>query len=311
MAPAPRVPAGPSSRGDTRAPTSPPQATVPPVDLAAVRRTDAIIESLAARGGAGSAGRSLPGAETGRPLQAEDADPAVRLLCALIDDVDDPGTGDTGPAPPSGPGPGPRRRGPRTIVALGVAGAVLASGGVAAAGGDADRSSRAAAPAPRSTAGGAEEAAKAARADTDAGTYVPPRARGGARRAPEPGRSAPKPQPPRPEKAKDREAGDRDEPRRGHPFPLGPRQSRPELPTITVRSDDPRFTADRTTRSSTSVATWKTCANAPNAIPATPTAAPTSPKRPRAPANPYSIRAPARGGQFSSRPSSLSMTPST
>lgn len=244
-------PAGPSSRGDTRAPTSPPQATVPPVDLAAVRRTDAIIESLAARGGAGSAGRSLPGAETGRPLQAEDADPAVRLLCALIDDVDDPGTGDTGrgtdpgPAPPSGPGPGTRRRGPRTIVALGVAGAVLASGGVAAAGGDADRSSRAAAPAPRSTAGGAEEAAKAARADTDAGTYVPPRARGGARPAPEPGRSAPKPRPPRaPEKAKDRETGDRDEPRRGHPFPLGPRQSRPELPTITVRSDDPRFTAE-------------------------------------------------------------------
>src|SRR5690606_38097655 len=148
--PGARGPAGPSSRGDTRAPTSPPQATVPPVDLAAVRRTDAIIESLAARGGAGSAGRSLSGAETGRPLQAEDADPAVRLLCALIDDVDDPGTGATGPAPPSGPGPGPRRRGPRTIVALGVAGAVLASGGVAAAGGDADRSSRAAAPAPRS-----------------------------------------------------------------------------------------------------------------------------------------------------------------
>ncbi|MFS2292588.1 MAG: hypothetical protein FWJ90_07755 [Actinomadura sp.] len=243
-------PAGPSSPGDTRAPTSPPQATAPTADLAAVRRTDAIIESLAARRGAGSAERPLSGAETGRPRQAEDSDPAVRLLRALIDDVDDPGSGDAGrgtgpgPTPPSGPEPGPRRRGPRTIVALGVAGAVLASGGVAAAGDDADRSS-AAAPAPRSAVGGAEETAGSAHADTDAGTFAPPRARGGARPAPEPGRPAPAPRAPRaPEKAKERKTREPDGPRAGHPFPFGPRPSRPELPTITVRSDVSRFTAE-------------------------------------------------------------------
>ncbi|QFG23966.1 hypothetical protein [Actinomadura sp. WMMB 499] len=93
-----------------------------PTDLSAVRRTDAIIDAMAARRAAGSA-------EPGDP------DPAVRLLNALISDIEEP-------APPVPAGPGPRRRGPRTIVALGVAGAVLASTGVAAAGsGVTDRSS--------------------------------------------------------------------------------------------------------------------------------------------------------------------------
>lgn len=246
-------PAEPSNPGDTRAPTSLPQATAPPADLGAVRRTDAILDSLAARRGAGSAARPLPGTETGRPRPAEDSDPAVRLLRALIEDVDDPDSGGAGrgagPAPPSppapsGPGTGPRRRGPRTIVALGVAGAVLASGGVAAAGGGADRSPPASAPAPRSTAGGSEETAKTVRTDTDEGTYAPPRAARGARPAPEPGRPAPAPPPPSPapEKAGERETGGRDEPRTGHPFPFGPRSSPPEIPTITIRSGTPSFT---------------------------------------------------------------------
>ncbi|MFV2175304.1 hypothetical protein [Actinomadura sp. LOL_011] len=91
-----------------------------------MRRTDAIIDAMAARPVAGSADRAAA---------PDDADPAVRLLTALISDVEEP-------APPVPAGPGPRRRGPRTIVALGVAGAVLASTGVAAAGsGVTDRSS--------------------------------------------------------------------------------------------------------------------------------------------------------------------------
>ncbi|MDL4776218.1 hypothetical protein [Actinomadura xylanilytica] len=137
-----------------------------------MRRTDAIIEALAGRRDAGSASRSStvpepgavpPGAsgvsgvsEIGRlkagdaeaaSQEGEEADPAVRLLRALVADVDEqaseraadpsgdalPGTLSPGPGP--GPGSGSRRRGPRTIVALGVVGAVLASTGVAAAGG--------------------------------------------------------------------------------------------------------------------------------------------------------------------------------
>ncbi|WP_344596480.1 hypothetical protein [Actinomadura vinacea] len=104
-------------------------AVPPTADLGAVRRTDAIIDALGGR-------------RAGEP-----DDPAVRLLRALISDVDEQapahqaqppsadGQGAEGdrPKPPSGP----RRRGPRTIVALGVAGAVLASTGVAAAGGGA------------------------------------------------------------------------------------------------------------------------------------------------------------------------------
>ncbi|GLW65677.1 hypothetical protein Arub01_39210 [Actinomadura rubrobrunea] len=76
-----------------------------------------------------------PDAELDERLRAvgAESDPAVRLLRALVADVGDQGPDrQPGPEPP----PGPRRRGRRTIVALGVAGAVLASGGVAAAGGD-------------------------------------------------------------------------------------------------------------------------------------------------------------------------------
>ncbi|TDB91272.1 hypothetical protein E1264_02005, partial [Actinomadura sp. KC216] len=109
-------PAEPSTPGGSPAPASPPQAVAGlPADLNAVRRTDAIIDSLAARRAAGSAPRS-PAAEAaaptaepedacpaesgpeaaasaepdcGRPRPADDPDPAVRLLRALITDVDD------------------------------------------------------------------------------------------------------------------------------------------------------------------------------------------------------------------------------
>ncbi len=123
------------------------------VDLAAVRRTDALIEALAARCAPGSAARP-----------ADDPDPAVRLLRALITDVDEQ------TAPPAPSGPGPRRRGPRTIVALGVAGAVLASTGVAAAGSGVDHQPSAA-PVPRSSSG---QTAAPAAGDVDAATHDRP-----------------------------------------------------------------------------------------------------------------------------------------
>ncbi|XVQ12094.1 hypothetical protein ACQP1W_05800 [Spirillospora sp. CA-255316] len=163
-------------------PHGPPQGRpeVPPTaDLSAVHRTDAIIDALAGRRaaafseGAGPSTRPEPGfpglaagiaaSFTSLPAtspgwaQHDPDDPAVRLLSALISDVDEqvparraavrePSAGARGarggePAGAAGeddrPGSpsGPRRRGPRTIVALGVAGAVLASTGVAAAGG--------------------------------------------------------------------------------------------------------------------------------------------------------------------------------
>ncbi|MFC5749091.1 hypothetical protein [Actinomadura rugatobispora] len=163
-------------------------AVTPAADLSAVRRTDAIFDALGARRAAASAERADPStrAEPGFPglaagitapftalpaasaasaawAQGDPDDPAVRLLSALISDVDEqapaacraavraarePSADVKGvrggepagsaveddrphPHPPSGP----RRRGPRAIVALGVAGAVLASTGVAAAGG--------------------------------------------------------------------------------------------------------------------------------------------------------------------------------
>lgn len=90
-------------------------------DLGEVRRTDAVIEALAAR----------------RPPGPGEPDLAVGLLRALVEDVDDPPSADRDGEPGGDPsGPGPRRRhGPRTIVTLGVSGLVLASTGVAAAGG--------------------------------------------------------------------------------------------------------------------------------------------------------------------------------
>ncbi|GAA1552981.1 hypothetical protein GCM10009678_39930 [Actinomadura kijaniata] len=128
-------------------------APAPLADPAAVRRTDALVEALAGR----------------RVRAAALPDPALRLLGALVADVDDPTLrgvpglrgvpapedpderppagpeepAGTDPARPGGAEPGPRRRGHRTIVALGVAGAVLAGTGVAAAG-----SGTAGAPAP-------------------------------------------------------------------------------------------------------------------------------------------------------------------
>ncbi|GAA4236816.1 hypothetical protein GCM10022254_47330 [Actinomadura meridiana] len=175
-------PAEPSSTGDPPATATGPQ-QIPglPADLGAVRRTDAIIDSLSARRAAGTAARSTTGAETGaegcaegcRPRQADEPDPAVRLLRALITDVDEaPEAGaDTTPAPPSPPAPGsgPRRRGPRTIVALGVAGAVLASTGVAAAG-DGVSERGAAAPVPAST-GVSGDVEKPISTDSDAGFH--------------------------------------------------------------------------------------------------------------------------------------------
>jgi len=171
-------PAEPSIPGSTRG----------TADLSAVRRTDAIFDALAARRvaafepvgepvgelGGEPAGEQPAGSDHVQPLtpapepktgvvgglESAGGDPAVRLLRALIADVDEPvaasaapaaqradapapteaeaGTG-AGTAAGAGPvplsGSGGRRRGSRTIVALGVAGAVLASTGVAAAGG--------------------------------------------------------------------------------------------------------------------------------------------------------------------------------
>ncbi|MCP9953077.1 hypothetical protein LUX33_34680 [Actinomadura madurae] len=175
-------PAEPSHSGDA---PSPPGG--PPEDLGAVRRTDALIESLAARRRAGDRAARPGPAPEGSPSRppgeraADDPDPAVRLLHALITDVDDPDSGSgPGTAPPAPQGPGPRRRGPRTIVALGVAGAVLASSGVAAAGGVADQTT--ASPAP-STAG----APDVPRAGTDTGAATRERPRPPARSSPEPG----------------------------------------------------------------------------------------------------------------------------
>jgi hypothetical protein len=102
-------------------------------DIHAVRRTDALIDAL---GGRRSSGSDLRLSH----------DPALGLLQALLKDVNEPSAarppaagGTPGGAPgdgdrPPGPPRGPRRRGSRTIVALGVAGAVLATTGVAAAG---------------------------------------------------------------------------------------------------------------------------------------------------------------------------------
>jgi hypothetical protein len=239
-------PVGPSNSGGTRGPGSRPPAPAVTLlaDLGAVRRTDAIIDALAARRAAGSTARPAADrpasdrpasdrsvadrATADRPagdrttadrpagdratadsLAGEHAraaggdecagDPAVRLLRALIADVDDqdPGRDAAGPSdpgpgtPPSAPGPGPRRRGPRTIVALGVAGAVLASTGVAAAGSGITERAAAAPPAGAGVSGPAEPRAK----DTDAGTHAAPRTLlpAPAASAPAPGRPAAKP----------------------------------------------------------------------------------------------------------------------
>lgn len=87
-----------------------------PVDLRSLRAADALLDRLAARG----------------PGPAGEQDAAARLLRALLEDVD---AADAPAGPLSAPG-APRRAGGslgvRTAVAVGVASAVLATGGVAA-----------------------------------------------------------------------------------------------------------------------------------------------------------------------------------
>ncbi|MFB4305772.1 hypothetical protein [Actinomadura sp. GTD37] len=202
-------PAEPSHSGDATAPAARPPSALPAADLAAVRATDALVESLAAR--------RVPGAGA-RP--ADDADPAARLLRALITDVDDQAAG---PAPP-GPGPGPRRRGPRTIVALGVAGAVLASTGVAAAGGGAvDRTSAARAPSSSGTSG---PPGGRVPADVDAGTHDRPGS--SVRPAQEPAAR-------RPSRDLEREDIGRLKRRLAHLLPPRDRRDRPDVPTGITR----------------------------------------------------------------------------
>lgn len=99
-----------------------------PLDISAIRDTDDVVEELSLR-------RFAPSdAEPGAPFAAAAGDPAVRLLQSLISDVDQG-------APPLATerramaSRRPRRFGPRTVVALGLTTAMLATTGVAAAGG--------------------------------------------------------------------------------------------------------------------------------------------------------------------------------
>lgn len=235
-------PAEPSHSGD-----SPSPAAGLPEDLGAVRRTDALIEALAARrriGGPAARPGATPEDSLGGGRQADASDPAVRLLHALISDVEDQGS-DPDTAPPAPPGPGPRRRGPRTIVALGVAGAVLASSGVAAAGGGvADQTT--ASPAP-STAGVPDDVDRA-KAGTGAGTRD--RVRPSVRTAPEPG-GVTAPRPPGDEGRKEidrlKRRLDRLVPRRRPEPPEGPApvvNSAPSTRPDGPGDDDPRRRLD-------------------------------------------------------------------
>ncbi|QKW39229.1 hypothetical protein HUT06_38680 [Actinomadura sp. NAK00032] len=203
-------------------------ASPPAADLAAVRRTDALIESLAARRPAGPAPAAAPASPAPPACAGDDPDPAVRLLNALIIDVDDQ-TAD--PAPPAPPAPsGPRRRGPRTIVALGVVGAVLASTGVAAAGGGAADRSTAAAPAPRASEQAVPAAAPAA-GDADAATRARPQEPSAAPApAPEPTRTG------RPSRGQEREDIARLKRRLDDLFPPRRHHRRPEGPVRITRS---------------------------------------------------------------------------
>ncbi|MBA9001234.1 MULTISPECIES: hypothetical protein [Thermomonospora] len=110
-------------------------------NLAAIRRSDDLMEALASRG-------PLPAADPADGADDPDgADPAARLLRALVADVDagapalpDRRTGsEQPPAADEDPDPGGPRRGPRTIVVLGIVGplltGVLTTGVAAATGG--------------------------------------------------------------------------------------------------------------------------------------------------------------------------------
>lgn len=109
-------------------------------NLAAIRRSDDLVEALAARG-------PLPDTDPVDGVDAPDGeDPAARLLRALIADVDAGAPelpsrrADAEPSSTAGEEsePGGPRRGPRTIVALGIVGPLLTgllTTGVAAAGG--------------------------------------------------------------------------------------------------------------------------------------------------------------------------------
>ncbi|MFC4910711.1 hypothetical protein [Actinomadura gamaensis] len=132
-------------------------------DLSALYRTDALIEALSARAlpltrrspsdpALGLLGALISEVDEGLPELSRARprlDRAVEVVMRHGTDANHSADADadalpdgTGPArrdadadAPEQQGSGPSRRGPRTIVALGVAGAVLASTGVAAAGG--------------------------------------------------------------------------------------------------------------------------------------------------------------------------------
>ncbi|TDD94986.1 hypothetical protein [Actinomadura rubrisoli] len=247
-------PAEPSRSGDAPPPGSPPAAPAATLfaDLSAVRGTDAIIEALAERRAAASTAASEPASTAGseaaraggaqRP--ADESDPAVRLLRALVTDVDEPAPGREAPEPgPAPSGPGSRRRGSRTIVALGVAGAVLASTGVAAAGGGlADHS----AAQPPSAAGVAEEPDRPSSREPGEDTDVASRDRPAPARPAEPP-SRPVDEPDRPATtnsggAPGRADYERFKQRLGHLFPPQSRNRPPDGPGIPGRpGDGPEF----------------------------------------------------------------------
>jgi hypothetical protein len=97
------------------------------LDITAIRDTDTVVEALSAR-------RSVLSGDDGEAPSGAARDPAVLVLQALIEDVDEGAP----PLPARRPAPSgrrPSRFGSRTVVALGVTGAMLATTGVAAAAG--------------------------------------------------------------------------------------------------------------------------------------------------------------------------------
>jgi hypothetical protein len=110
----------------------PPTGPTAPLSISAIRDSDTVVDALAAR-------------RLDRPAASDGDDPAVRLLQSLILDVDQgaPAPAAKGaPAPTTAPAPTPtptgrsRRRGARTVMALGISTAVFGTTGVAAASGE-------------------------------------------------------------------------------------------------------------------------------------------------------------------------------